>query len=988
MSLLNYPVNYNEGRTKDPRGYIDYDIPLLLELGILKRAGGKPTLNPRLKITPAEIATFLNWVANNKRGTMPIALKKILCLKRAAIVNSALSSGTSAGLRTAHAGRLREIDDLLAAGGLGSCDGRAAPSAQPSALTDPTAFTTPISIAPLSVTANIDGDSEISTASLASTIQSIQESLRRIEGVPAAAESAEYRELKKLILETLIPKAITTDTKLDEILAAIKALPASPEKAAAEKAAAAVASAADDGASHTAMMEQLAKLQAAVAKCCSGESFDKIKAMIDGAINGLRGDFGKSLNDIKSKLEEIKGFVPRTDIADKIDAVLAQLAAPDGDTTTIRSKLLEIEELLEGVGTSADVIRRLDEVASDLSGAIVGEVRRSRDSVAGQLNTVLQTIIARFDELRPDGLLAELRALTELLRANFGTLRTSIDTGFTGTRENIASLRTEVAGMHRECAQSSALANRQIESLNASIAALRALIETQRPPADYLNPVLTAIAQQREALGAQIAALGEGDAELRRTLEARQAEVARLQAEVARLSAASAEKDGSLAAQAASIADRVAEIARIQGELEAQRASGATDARRIAELEASLEAKKMDCDKAVNQARRELGAKFSQERSKLDAELRELRELRTSVGKRNATQKAEIARLTSQIDSDRQQLEEFRNNLAILQNTKAAEIATIQANLEAARRNSESRRAEYTKALAALQAERDRIREEAGVHDTDFTAQIEALRGENAKKDAAIAALRSELEGAQTAAREQIASLESELKEIREGDGAGAGGNSLVSLRERVVAAEARAAAAEERLAAEAAAVKEAAAARMAELDGRLKAELAEAGRTISKLEATIRQLEDKIRSIQTTKIVRNTSGGSVGVGAIAGNLFVNNETGAIEMVKGSDGKLYRVTGADAGATAGAGAGAEPSRRASNADATVGSGGPRPLPGPANASRTRFRYGRGGPNGFGSRTARGLNPVANAAVAGAGTRARKFARRTRKARAA
>ena len=831
--MLNYPVKYNEGRTKDPRGYVEDDIPLLLELGILKRVGGKHTMNPKLKITPAEIATFLNWVANNKRGAMPIALKKILCLKRAAIVNSALSSGTSAGLRTAHAGRLREIDDLLAAGGFEPCDGRVAPSAPPSTLTAPTVFTAPMSIAPPSVAPSMAGDSEVSTASLASTIQSIQESLRRIEGVPAAAGSTEFRDLKKLILETLIPKAINTNEtlhkqfeKINEILAAIKALPASPEKVAAEKAAAAVAGAAAADASPEAIMRGLAELQAAVAKCCSGESLNKIKAMIDGAIDGLRGEFGGSLDDIKTRLEEIKGFVPRADVADKINAVLAQLAAPAGDTTTIRDKLSEIQETLARSSTSADVIRRLDEVASDLSGAIVGEVRRSRDSIAGQLNmvnTALQTIIARIDEMRPEVLLNNLnglinyivdgfRGITDSMLKSFSTLQTATDKGFSDTRGNIASLRTEVADMHRECAQSSALVNSQIESLNASIAALRALIETQRPPADYLEPVLTAIAQQRAALAAQIAALGEGDAELRRTLEARQAEVARLQAEVARLTAAGAEKDGSLAAQAASIAERVAEIARIQAELETQRASGATDATRIAELEASLAAKKKDCDEAVNQARRELGAKNSQERSRLDAELRQLRTLRDSwtaeklsAGERNATQKAEIARLTSQIDSDMKKLEEFRTNLAVLQSAKAAEIATIQANLEAARRNSESRRTEYVSALAALQAERDRIREEAGIHNTEFTAEIEALRNQNAELRAQITEAQSAAEGARETAqsevaatvaelRTQIATLQHELREIKEGDGTGAGGNSLVSLRGKIAAAEAKAA--------------------------------------------------------------------------------------------------------------------------------------------------------------------------------------------------
>lgn len=985
MSLLNYPVKYNEGRTKDPRGYVEDDIPLLLELGILKRAGGKPTLNPRLKITPAEIATFLNWVANNKRGTMPIALKKILCLKRAAIVNSALSSGTSAGLRTAHAGRLREIDDLLAAGGFEPCDGRAAPSAPPSALTAaPTAFTAPMSIAPPSVATSMAGDSEISTASLASTIQSIQESLRRIEGVPAAAGSAEYAELKKLVLETLIPKAINTNEtlekqleKINEILAAIKALPASPEKVAAEKAAAAVAGAAAADASHEAIMRGLAELQAAVAKCCSGESFKKIKAMIDGAIDGLRGEFGGSLDDIKTRLEEIKGFVPRTDIADKIDAVLAQLAAPDGDTTTIRSKLSEIQELLGRVGTSADVIARLDAVIRDLSGAIIGKVSESRDSIAGRLNsvdTVLQTIIARFDELRPDGLLTDLRGLTESLRDDFGTLRTSI----TDTRGNIASLRSEVAGMHRECAQSSELVNSQIESLNASIAALRALITTQRPPADYLDPVLTAIAQQREALAAQIAALGEGDAELRRTLEARQAEVARLQAEVARLTAAGAEKDGSLAAQAASIAEHVAEIARIQGELETQRESGATDARRIAELEASLAAKKKDCDEAVNRAKRELGAKFSQERSRLDAELQQLRTLRDSwtaeklsASERNATQKAAIARLNANLESVTRELETLKARSKELESAKAAEIATVQANLEAARRNSESRRAEYTSALVALQAERDRIREEAGVHDTEFSgertrmnAEIEALRNTNAElraqiaendathaeaqsaAEARIAALEKNLEGAQATAREtaqaevaatvaalreQIATLESELKEIREGDGAGAGGNSLASLRGRVAAAEAEATAAAER-------------------EALTMAKIAD-------LQTRLRSAEESNKSFKPVKEKL--------IATPPGTLIQDKHQ--VYMVKGTDGNWREVFGKT---PAFKGLGHSPS--------TV----------------SRFASD---PNGSiktiaGTETIKGSNGLfynlTRRAAAGAGTRAQKIARRTRKARAA
>jgi chromosome segregation ATPase len=808
MSLLNYPVAVNKGRAIDPRGYVEADIPLLIELGILKRRAGRNELNPKLKITPDEIKDFLNWVADNKRGAMPPALKKILCLKRAAIVNSALSSGTSSGLRTAHAGRLREIDELLEAGGLGKCE--SAPAAPSSIVSGPV---------PSASTSVISDASD--SRSLAYTIQSIQESLSALERAPAASSSSEFGELKKLILE-LMQKAIRADStlathtaKLDNILAAIRALPPSTEKTALT--AALPAAAATDA---TGVAAQLASIEKAISTCCSDKSFERIKSMID---------------ELRSEFAEIKALVPRADVADKIDAIHTRIAASGADATTIRDKLSEIQDFLRTNGT--------------------------RDAIEGRLTTMdaaLQTILDRLSR-DPSTFENEVRATLDVFRTDISDLRTATISGFetveteiTGARSNIRALGEQIAEMRGECAKSAEL-TREMNVLNQSIAALRVIIANQRPPADYIQPVLDAIAAQRAALEAQIAALRTGDEGMRRDLETRIARVSALEEELAALRASHDEATTALAARVATIAERERQI----GELETQAAAmGAERVRERAELEARIDAQKADCTQQINAARRELGAKFSAERRKLDEELRQLRTLRDSLTQekvatstRNATQRNTINRLTAQIESLQTELTRLNGLLKDCE-SKDANIRELTESLRQAETNATERQREYNAALAEFTAERDRISTENADAASALRTENADLRAQLARMNAEREVLEANLQGrtssadqtraemaklqarfdeveatanaaAEARVAEQINNLQEQLRRITEGNVGANGAETIPSLtrqlnesnearaaaEERATAAEAAIAAAEERATAAEAAI-------------------------------------------------------------------------------------------------------------------------------------------------------------------------------------
>ena len=94
-------------------GYAPKDVEALIEFGILTRVNNTPVNNKNLKLDPNQIRDFLNWIVSKRTPPYPPLVRKILCLKRARIVNSKGSIGTGNGLRTKETQMIAEIDTLL-----------------------------------------------------------------------------------------------------------------------------------------------------------------------------------------------------------------------------------------------------------------------------------------------------------------------------------------------------------------------------------------------------------------------------------------------------------------------------------------------------------------------------------------------------------------------------------------------------------------------------------------------------------------------------------------------------------------------------------------------------------------------------------------------------------------------------------------------------------------------------------------------------------
>jgi len=105
-------------RQSSPVGYIPKDEEALLEFGILVRKNNTVTGNSNLSLNPNQIRDFLNWVVGDRKPPLPDLVRKFLCLKRARIVNSEASTGTSKALRTKENFMINEIDTILSDDGV------------------------------------------------------------------------------------------------------------------------------------------------------------------------------------------------------------------------------------------------------------------------------------------------------------------------------------------------------------------------------------------------------------------------------------------------------------------------------------------------------------------------------------------------------------------------------------------------------------------------------------------------------------------------------------------------------------------------------------------------------------------------------------------------------------------------------------------------------------------------------------------------------
>jgi hypothetical protein len=101
-------------RQNSSKGCLPKDEAALVEFGIFVKDKNNTTVfNTKLLSNPSEIRDFLNWVTGKRAPPLPDVVRRILCHKRARLVNSRESTGTSPALRTGETQMIAEIDTLL-----------------------------------------------------------------------------------------------------------------------------------------------------------------------------------------------------------------------------------------------------------------------------------------------------------------------------------------------------------------------------------------------------------------------------------------------------------------------------------------------------------------------------------------------------------------------------------------------------------------------------------------------------------------------------------------------------------------------------------------------------------------------------------------------------------------------------------------------------------------------------------------------------------
>ena len=83
-------------RALSKSGFSTNDEPLLVDLKVLETVKGQQRVNPNLAPSPVEIRDFMRWLAGKRAPPLPPLARRILCLKRATIMNSIQSANTAA----------------------------------------------------------------------------------------------------------------------------------------------------------------------------------------------------------------------------------------------------------------------------------------------------------------------------------------------------------------------------------------------------------------------------------------------------------------------------------------------------------------------------------------------------------------------------------------------------------------------------------------------------------------------------------------------------------------------------------------------------------------------------------------------------------------------------------------------------------------------------------------------------------------------------
>ncbi len=105
---------------RQEKGYHPNDIPLLIDLGILKKKGDlvEPT-QEYIALLPRDFTTLMNWALGTKKNPLPEIVRDILCRKYGVLLQSYKSMKTQPTARADQKQIMAEVERILKSDGLG-----------------------------------------------------------------------------------------------------------------------------------------------------------------------------------------------------------------------------------------------------------------------------------------------------------------------------------------------------------------------------------------------------------------------------------------------------------------------------------------------------------------------------------------------------------------------------------------------------------------------------------------------------------------------------------------------------------------------------------------------------------------------------------------------------------------------------------------------------------------------------------------------------
>ena len=209
-------------------GFAESDIGLLKTLRILKFENGQLQVNKKLAPSRNDILEFLHWTTGSRKAPLPPIARRILCLKRAIIMNSVRSVQTGNLQRTGENKQLEEIDALLRSDGVVNLDGKTCATENSSFVGGvPTVTTEPSTTTGTGCSTVVNCDSSAVT----SLLEGIKASIDELKGKAPSGADASTAKLEKLkegidALNTRVNDTASNDDKHAKIMGMLEQIKA------------------------------------------------------------------------------------------------------------------------------------------------------------------------------------------------------------------------------------------------------------------------------------------------------------------------------------------------------------------------------------------------------------------------------------------------------------------------------------------------------------------------------------------------------------------------------------------------------------------------------------------------------------------------------------------------------------------------------------------------------------------------------------------